>query len=718
MSLTVVRGPTNKPASSTCLIDILSNQDALCGRLFVGFPIIRTRPDPRTIDAMLVSPDRGIVLFDLIEGHCPGNFAQRQDDAANSLESRLRMYPELLHRRSLKMEISTLSFAPALPSDITDDHGYVVKTRSSLTHALLSIECPEYASRTYRFALSALENVSNLRTHRTCRKVDEKDSRGYKLKKLEESIVTLDSGQSRAVVETVDGVQRIRGISGSGKTLVLALKAAYLHALNPDWKIAVTLYKPALEGQFRDHIQKFMLEQTGMVPEWSKLRILGPWGIQGPMDFDESGIYAQYCEVSGAEYMDYSEARSRFGVIDPFEQVCRDALLKTKHVAIDPLYDTIIVDDAQEMSPYFLRICHRILDSNKRLTFAYDELNPLNKVFPSPEYIFKNAQPKTGNIAVPDAPIDTLKSDVLLPICYRNSRPLLVTAHSIRFGIYRESEAGSSTNLVQMFDNPKLWEDIGYEVKSGVLNENQTVRLWRPEHSTPRFLEDHSRIDDIIQFHRFEDIEEQIDWLIKSIVKNLDEDQLRPSDILVINPNPITTRTQLGSIRARLLRMEIDSHFVGVDSYSGISPRRAGSLVTFTGINRAEAEEAAMVYIINAHDGLSNRHGLSTVRNRLFTAITRSKAWARVLGVGPDMQRLIQESDQLQGSNFQLEFRYPTLEERSRLQKVYMDVSETEEMQHKKMLVDEVISDYEEGRLDVDSKHRLERVVSRQANFM
>ena len=34
-----------------------------------------------------------------------------------------------------------------------------------------------------------------------------------------------DMLQSKAVIETVDGVQRIRGLAGSGKTIVLALKA-------------------------------------------------------------------------------------------------------------------------------------------------------------------------------------------------------------------------------------------------------------------------------------------------------------------------------------------------------------------------------------------------------------------------------------------------------------------------------------------------------------
>lgn len=714
MSLTVVRGPTNKPTSSTCLIDVLSTQERFTGKLFLSFPIIKTSQGSRTIDAMLVSPDRGIVLFDLVEGHSPGDFSQRQDDAANALEARLRLHPELLHRRSLMIDISTLSFAPALRSDITDDHGYVVKTRNSLTHALLSIECSEYPYETYRLALSVLESASTIKIPRVNRRVDVHNSRGYRLNQLEESIPTLDADQSAAVVETVDGIQRIRGLAGSGKTLVLALKAAYLHALNPDWIIAVTFYTPALEAHFRDHIQRFMLEQTGVAPDWRKLRILGAWGNQAPLDSNDTGIYAQYCEVSGAEYMDYSEARSRYGTIDPFEIMCKDTLLKTKDVAIDPLYNAIIVDEAQDFSPSFLRLCYRLLDTNKRLTYAYDELQCLiNQPLPAPENIFKEAQAQRDKLALQSVPSSTPRNDIVLPKCYRSSRPILVTAHSIGFGIYRGNGNGHSAELVQTFDNPILWKNLGYEIKMGKLIGGHTVRLCRSEHSSPRFLEDHSRVEDIIQFLEFKDVEEQANWLVESITRNLAEDELRPSDILVVNPNPLTTRGQLGPIRARLFDMEIDSHLAGIDSYRGEIYRKRDSSITFTGIYEAKGNEAGMVYVINAHEGLSNRHILSTVRNRLFTAITRSMAWVRVLGVGPDMRRLIGEFNRLKKANFELEFRNPTLDERNRLQIVHKNKSklQAEQVQHRRTLIDEIISDYEEGRLDEESKKRLKGVV-------
>mgnify|MGYP000671285191 CR=1 FL=1 len=52
-----------------------------------------------------------------------------------------------------------------------------------------------------------------------------------KLKAIEDQISCLDKYQSKAVIETVEGVQRIRGLAGSGKTIVLALKVAYLYTM-------------------------------------------------------------------------------------------------------------------------------------------------------------------------------------------------------------------------------------------------------------------------------------------------------------------------------------------------------------------------------------------------------------------------------------------------------------------------------------------------------
>ena len=59
--------------------------------------------------------------------------------------------------------------------------------------------------------------------------------------------------------------------------------------------------------------------------------------------------------------------------------------------------------------------------------------------------------------------------------------------------------------------------------------------------------------------------------------------------------------------------------------------------VAFTGIYRAKGNEAAMVYVINSDLCYDSTFELAKKRNQLFTAITRSKAWVRVLGVGENM---------------------------------------------------------------------------------
>lgn len=47
--------------------------------------------------------------------------------------------------------------------------------------------------------------------------------------------------------------------------------------------------------------------------------------------------------------------------------------------------------------------------------------------------------------------------DIVLSKCYRNSRPVLITAHSLGFGIYRKKEAREETSLVQLFEDKQLY---------------------------------------------------------------------------------------------------------------------------------------------------------------------------------------------------------------------------------------------------------------------
>ena len=710
-----IRGDNAKPVATQLLREALSKLKGISGECFFGYPLIATSEGKYAIDATLVSPEKGVVIFDLVEGSELGDYAARQDDLANKLEAKLRMHKELVKGRQLLPPIQAVTFAPAInnPQAITQNE-YPVANVDSLATVLSGFQWQGASEALYQRTLSAIESLSSIRKGLSKRDTHRPDSRGAILKRLEDSIATLDRRQSRAVIETVDGVQRIRGLAGSGKTIVLALKAAYLHTQHPDWRIAVTFNTRSLKGQFRRFITAFCLEQSGEEPDWTKVRVVNAWGAPGGEDRD--GIYYEFCRATGQEFYDFRTASIRFQGSDcAFDGACTAAL----QAASDPpeLYDAILVDEAQDFAPSFLRLCYAILKPPKRLVYAYDELQNLSGAsLPPPEDIFgKDAQGRPL-VSLGEDPC----RDVILQKCYRNSRPILVTAHALGFGIYREPPRGSETGLVQMFDHPALWEEIGYRLREGRLEKGQRVVLERTDETSPRFLEDHSSIEDIVIFKIFNSEAEQNAWLVEQIKKNVQEDELRYDDIIVIHPDPRTARERLGPIRAALYEQGIQNHLAGVDTEADVFFKTEAPSVTFTGIYRAKGNEAGMVYVVNAQECDVSGPGLANLRNRLFTAITRSKAWVRVVGHGPGMERLLREFQQLKQHDFRLDFTYPTDAVLNKLRIVHRDLSpqERQRLDQKRGRAAELLKDLERGELmpedlDADTRERLIRLLSR-----
>ena len=716
MSIDIVRGTNDKPVSSDSLTKLMSRETGFSGQLFIGFPVMATPGGPHLIDALLVSADKGIILFDLIEGSNTGDYRSRQDDSANILEARLKTHRELMDRRKLLIDIHTISFAPGilnLNSKKQDDYSLV--NTSSLMPKLQNLTWEEPNKKVYEKALSAIESISTIRQSGVRRTIKKKNSRGNKLQNLENSIATLDNDQSRAVIETVDGVQRIRGLAGSGKTIVLALKAAYLHAQHPDWRIGVTFNTRSLKGHFRRLIERFTLEQTGEEPDWDYLQIIHAWGAPGGRDRD--GIYHQFCRAHNIAYFDFKAAQQKFIQGKEFAGVCESALGQARENI--QLYDAILVDEAQDFSPTFLRLCYELLGNSKRLVYAYDELQNLSgDSLPSPEEIFGKNADGSPKERFDDVRGNEAQRDIILKKCYRNSRPVLVTAHALGFGIYRDALPPGGTGLIQMFDHPELWEEIGYQTRNGTLEEGSSVTLYRSEETSPKFLEDHSPIDDLIQFISFDSQEEQADWLTREIKKNLENDELRHEDIIVINPDPRTTQSNVGPIRSRLLEMGINSHLAGVDTTPDIFFQIGRDLVTFSGIYRAKGNEAGMVYIINAQDCHSSLRNLASIRNQLFTAITRSKAWIRVLGVGSRMKEIIKEYDKLKSQNFDLQFTYPTEKQREQLRVVHRDMTAAERrrLEQRQKSLFGLIKDIESGNIHIEDLD--ETAVDRLREFL
>lgn len=672
--VSIIKGTTNKPESSKSLMNFFLKHEEFSGFLYIGYPIIGTIDGPYPIDALWISHEKGLVIFNIIEAKDYSGYEEIQDDCANKIEAKLRGHKNLIYKRTLCVDINIITYAPVLNKKLHNNSDYPLCINDS--ELLTEINKIKWDNNDYYEALvEALQSISTIRKNKKRREIKKNDSRGSKLRFLEDSIANLDNQQSKAVIETVDGVQRIRGLAGSGKTVVLALKAAYLHAQHPTWKIAVTFNTRSLKGQFNRLINTFYIEQTNQEPDWDYLHIIHAWGAPG--GGEKNGMYYNFCISNNVQYYDFAMAKNKFGQNDPFGDVCLQALGEVSNII--PQYDAILVDEAQDFSPSFLKLCYEMLRAPKRLVYAYDELQNLRlKSLPSPEEIFGKNSDGSPIVKFESAKDEMPKQDIILEKCYRNSRPTLVTAHALGFGIYRKSNKINVPGLVQMFEYKGLWNDIGYEVDSGKLAEGEHVVLTRTNKSSPRFLEEHSDIDDLIIFKNFTTQEEQDEWVAREIEKNLQNDELRADDIIVINPDPFTTKKAVAPIRSILFQHGIQSHTAGVDTTPDVFFSEVNDSIAFTGIYRAKGNEAAMVYIINAHTCFDSSFELAKLRNQLFTAITRSKAWVRVLGVGNEMSGLIEEYNKIKQHNFKLDFTYPTKSQLDYINIVNRDMSNGE----------------------------------------
>lgn len=652
--ISIIRGSfdNGKYASIDRLVNYFKGRQDIDGVLYFGYPIIGTIEGAFNIDAMLVSKNHGIIVFDIVEGGTIVDRQEIQDNIYSKIESNLLQHKELVNKRKLLVKFEVVTYAPVWDINGDNEYGFnVASTDDQLTEFL---ECNLWEnSEYYNRVLSVIQAVTTIKTGPKRENVTKPNSRGSKLKRLEETIANLDQYQNAAVIETAEGPQKIRGLAGSGKTIVLALKVAYLHATHPDWVIAVTFNTRSLKNQFYELITRFTIAQKREEPDWNRVKIIHAWG-----NSSATGIYYELCMEHGIKYYDFKSAQSELSLSygDEFEKVCEKALGEI--TAFKEKYDVILVDEAQDFSDSFLRICYNILKAPKRLIWAFDELQKLNEVaMKSEEEIFgynENGDPRVRLENLPDKP----KQDIILQTCYRNSRPVLVTAHALGFGVYREN------GLVQMFGKAALWNEIGYEIKEGSLIEGKKVILGRTTISSPAFLEEHSEKDDLIVFKKFSTNEEQLEWIADQIEKNLSEDELQYKDIIVIHSNPLKTPKVVGPLRELLYKRKINSHLAGVDTSPDDFFRE--NSITFTSIFRAKGNEAAMIYLFDSQYCYSGAE-LIKKRNTLFTAITRSKAWVRVCGFGDAMKLLEDEYLKVRDRGFTLDFTYPTEEQRKHM---------------------------------------------------
>jgi len=457
------------------------------------------------------------------------------------------------------------------------------------------------------------------------------------------------------------GPERIRGLAGTGKTIVLAMKAAQLHLDDPTRSILYTFYTKSLYDLIKRAITRFFRHYKDSDPNWEKIQILHAWGGSSM-----PGVYHRACLDNGVAPLRWSDVSNRN---DPFGFICGELVANTK---IKPAYDHVLIDEGQDLPEKFFRLCFQLTPGDrdeKNIVWAYDELqNIFNVKVRSPQELFGTDSKGEPLIDLERASAklpNYLSNDVVLHKSYRNPKEVLVAAHALGFGLY-------SKQIVQMLENRDHWEDVGYEVEKGDFTKGSKTVIVRPDENSPLTLSKHEPKKNIIRYIAAPSLEKEAEWIVDEI-KGFISDGLKPEDILVVSLDDRNARRYFDEIRRLLLKSNVGCHNILDNPYSS-SRFAMDGLVTLSTVHRAKGNEAAAVFAIGM-DALYPLKGTRMGRNRIFTAFTRTKAWLRVSGVGEYADFFLKELEEALEKCPRLEFTFPDLKQVDLVQR---DISQRE----------------------------------------
>lgn len=584
-----------------------NNQEALGlgnALAFYNFPLFREEEQLLVAQIVLISPSHGVVMISAADSVPDGDeesheILEQLEGAFSQVFSRLVKYQRLRKGRAqLSFPLDAILWIPE--SETPAEEPVVIgltALNEYFTSRRLETVIPDDVFAELTSVLDGSKALIRPKERKTTGFGPQ--SKIALINKLEEEIRRFDRDQRLAYMTDVLGTQRIRGLAGSGKTVVLAMKAALTAIREPDARIAVTFWTKSLYQHIKQLITRFYRLHEDRDPDWNKLQVLHAWG-----GATANGLYYTAAKSFGHPPLTYTSAAAR-SRSQPFGYACAELLANP---AVGNLFDYVFVDEAQDFPQEFMRLALR-LAKEERLVIAYDAF----------QTIFDVENPTAGSLFGTDAanePSVTFDEDITLHKCYRNPGEVIVCAHAIGFGIY-------GPRIVQMLESKEHWEDLGYKVTSGKLKSGETVRVDRPEENSPSSISQHQTIDQIVSAHTFADLSAEADWVAAQIAADIRDEGVSAEDILVICADDRNAQGYFTVLRAALIPHNISTNNLQDDSFA-IRDFQAEGKVTLSTIYKAKGNEAYLVYLMGI-DALFHDPNPKN-RNRAFTAMSRAKA--------------------------------------------------------------------------------------------
>ncbi|KAB8318614.1 DNA/RNA helicase [Tolypothrix campylonemoides VB511288] len=482
---------------------------------------------------------------------------------------------------------------------------------------------------------------------------------------LRQRLYEIDLQQEHIGKEIPPGPQRIRGIAGSGKTVLLCQKAAMMHLKHPDWDIALVFFTRSLYEQITGLVDKWIRRFSCGEMKYDhktnhKLQVLHAWGAR-----EQPGLYGTICEYHGQRRGTVADTKNK----QPNRGLAELCKRLQEEIEIEPMFDAMLIDEGQDlvtednlkyedkqaiywMAYQALRPVSEEKPEDRRLIWAYDEAQSLDTiVVPKAKEVFGE---NLSNLLSkqPQYP-GGIKRAVVMRHCYRTPGPILTAAHAIAMGLLRPE------GMVSGITNKTYWDRIGYEVTGDFRRVGQPITVHRPPQYSPNPIPELWDTP-VLEFQTYGSRQEEMTALAQNIMHNIVHDGLNPSrDILVVilgsNSEAMDLETQVAEF---LMQQGIDIYIPSAPSSNILKfewqvsqPNNfwCDGAVTVSRVPRAKGNEADMVYVVG-FDNVARNESDVNYRNQLFVALTRARGWASVSGVGnypmyDEMRQVITSGD-------------------------------------------------------------------------
>ncbi|MBJ6359732.1 3'-5' exonuclease [Paenibacillus sp. GCM10012307] len=381
------------------------------------------------------------------------------------------------------------------------------------------------------------------------------------------NLQAMDLHQESLARQLGDKNRLIRGVAGSGKTLILSARARMLAKDHPHWKILVLCYGISLSCVLRSMIDNMMEEPEDLFDF-----------VQINSEQEDAGkLKKHHIETSTFHEWLWHTMRIKDDAIDNLLQKI------DQKEAILPKYDAILIDEGQDFEPAWLELLSKVLNPDTQSLLLVED---------KAQNIFKR---KTSLAA--STGLDFRGRSKILSINYRN------TAQIVNFA----------------WDFYRTYSSLRDRVKEGTTVEGVEII---PPQSTKR-----KGPDPVIQACK--SFDEEAAWVAENILKLHREHKVAFSDIAILyRVKNRYSYSYIDQLKKELNKHGIPFNWFAESNATKRSYDRDQATVKISTVDSSKGLDFKAVFIVNVESmPFSLEENVEQEVSRFYIAMTRAMYW-------------------------------------------------------------------------------------------